>query len=448
MQSVQPRRRVDQPVPPGGRAGHAPRTMLRAALVVLAVAGCVISLVLVRLSLPGDAPATVFGADLCAPSQTVNCDHVLNSRWSRIGPIPVAALGLAYFAALAAWFTVVGLPNRSGRRWHLVPMAVICVGLCGSVGMMLLMAVSLPFWCTWCAAAHAVNGLIFILGLLAWPRSRAAGERDADDVPPEAETPYPSAARALAVGASCGAFALMIAMGGVAYRAQYTAYQFRERYLAATNNVDYVEWRYRRAPEQAITIHPDDLSLGPADAPFTIVAFTDFECSKCEAFFSSAGSLLERFPGTLRCVFKHFPLASTCNPHVEGRMHYFSCEAALAAEAAHAVGTAEQSLAYHKALYASSGRLDDRPYVQLAKEVGLDPAAFSAALDQPGARRRLDADIALGGKLGVEATPTIFLNGRRLPTWKITAGGGNLDVDQTVALWERLLGAEAKRRGD
>ena len=83
--------------------------------------------------------------------------------------------------------------------------------------------------------------------------------------------------------------------------------------------------------------------------------------------------------------------------------------------------------------------------MKLAGEAGIDVKAFSAALAGTAARQRVADDIALARSLGVEGTPTLFLNGRRLYNWRIVPEdlSGRLDAVRTLALWERLLGVTA-----
>ncbi len=415
-----------------------PERWLRLALIVLASVGCLICAVLVQLSVPRDAPTTVFGATVCAPTNKVNCDYVLGSRWAKVGPVPSAAFGMAYFAAVAAWFVVVGTPNRRARHWHLVPLVAVTVGFLASAFFMYLMAFRLPVWCTWCVAVHLVNALVFVLVILAWP-TRRADHPDAADV----QTAYPSAARAVGVVAFCFVTFLLMIVGSVAYRSQVVALRCKHEYLAVTNNVDYLEWRHRQAPPHDIPIRPDAIAIGDADAPFVVVAFGDFECNKCQAFALSAGGLVDRFGGRLRCVFEQYPVARACNPHAPADFHHFSCEAALAAEAVRTVGTAKQAIDYQMALnrglHDETIRLDARPYQALAERIGIDPASFATTLQDGAGRDRLADDIALAHSIGVGSTPALFLNGRRLLTWKIVTAGGALDQAQTTALWERLL---------
>ncbi len=414
----------------------------RVVLVLLALAGCVISGVLLQLSAPGGEPGKVFGADVCAPSGGIDCDYVLGSRWGRVGPVPTSILGLAYFLGLAAWFAIVGVPNHAGRRWHWLPLAAVTAGFCGSLFFMYLMAFSLPVWCTWCVAAHVVNAGIFVLTLQAWPRRPRGPETDVGI------RPYPSTARAAGVLLAGVGLAVIVLLGGLAVAARQSAWRCSGEMRKLTNNVDYLEWRYRQAPPHEIPVRSDDVMLGLIDAPHTIVVFSDFECSKCRDFYHSVGNLMERFPGRVRCVFKHYPLCTACNAFQERTFHHFSCDAALAAEAARSVGTARQAHAYCGLLHDVAPRLAERPYRALAAKVQLDIVRFKEAMENGAGRERIDEDILLGHSLGVAETPAIFLNGRRMYTWKVAREDGErLDVERTLVLWERLLGETARRGG-
>jgi len=368
---------------------------LRIALVLLAFSGCAVSGILSSLSVPASKPATLLGARLCAPTARINCDYVLSSRWARVGPVPTANLGLAYFVMLAAWFLAVGLPNYGGRGWHLFPLILTACGVCVSVCFLYVMAALLPVWCTWCVAGHVVNILIFLLTVVAWPRT-APGRTDLPDEPP-----YPSHARAGAVLGGSAAMALMLLLAGLAYRNQMVARRFQLEYLKATNNVEYIAWRFGQSPLQEIPIRGDDVSFGDADAPFTLVVFSDFECNNCWDFHRNVYRIISQFPGTLRCVFKSFPVSARCNPYVGRGLHYVACDAAFAAEAARVTGSVKQTHQYRRLLYENRNRFDAAPYVELARRVGLDPQAFIAAIASDEVHRRVKDDIDLGHRLGV-----------------------------------------------
>lgn len=414
------------------------RIALRFSGVLLAAAGCITSAVLVQLS---SGSGTLLGADVCAPTATVNCDYVLGSNWAKIGPIPTTILGLAYFWAVGMWYLLIGPPNHPGRRWHVLPLVVVSLSLCGSLWFMYLMAFELPVWCTWCVAAHVVNGLLFAVVWLSRPRRPAPAPDSAAVV-----AAYPSSARAGIVLGTIVSLLLLIVLGSALNQAYAAAWQLRQEYLKVTNNADYIDWRHRSAPQRSIPLRPDDLAVGSVDAPSTLVAFSDFECSKCAALFKSAPNIVDAFPGKLRIVFKHFPLDTACNPDAPRDFHFHCCAAALAAEAARSLGDAPQGLVYHRLLYENMARLAQRPYTQVATQAGLDAEQFDAALAAGVGRERLEQDIALGRELGVRGTPALFLNGRELTTWKITTEDLAARVDQarTLALWEKLLREKAR----
>lgn len=139
-------------------------------------------------------------------------------------------------------------------------------------------------------------------------------------------------------------------------------------------------------------------SRGNANAPVTLVEFTDFECSSCAAMEPVLEGALKSYGDKVRLVIRNFPLAR--HPNAQ--------KAAEAAAAAHAQG---KFFEYKALLFKNQNALDVASLKKYASEVGLDRKRFDAALDAgthaADVRRDLeDADI-----YGVDATPTIFVNG-------------------------------------
>jgi protein-disulfide isomerase len=140
-------------------------------------------------------------------------------------------------------------------------------------------------------------------------------------------------------------------------------------------------------------------SLGPDNAPVTIVFFTDFQCPYCVGLSQVMEKVVERYPTEVKLVYKSFPLSS----------HDFARKAAVAAMAADAQGL---FWPMHDRLFAALGKLSDDEIGSAAKDVELDIAAFSAAVADKATAARVDADFKQGEALGVRGTPTTFLNGR------------------------------------
>jgi protein-disulfide isomerase len=148
---------------------------------------------------------------------------------------------------------------------------------------------------------------------------------------------------------------------------------------------------------------------GPADAPITIVEFSDFECAYCAKAFRDLREIERQHRGTMRIVFHHFPLDSECNPHVTAPMHRSACLAAIAAECA---ARFSRFWEFHDRLFGAQDRLERSDLVASAVALGIDRAAFTACLDDPASRMAVLEDIAAGAAVGVKSTPTLFINGR------------------------------------
>ena len=149
-------------------------------------------------------------------------------------------------------------------------------------------------------------------------------------------------------------------------------------------------------------------ALGPADAVLEIIEFSDFECPFCGRAKPVLDSLRARQGDAVRLVYRHFPLP----------MHAHAGPAAQAA-----VEAARQGAfwPYHDLLFTHQDRLTDADLVGYADSLGLDTAAFAAALAGGTHAAAVAADVALGQGLGVGGTPTFFLNGYRVvgtpPLW-------------------------------
>ena len=119
--------------------------------------------------------------------------------------------------------------------------------------------------------------------------------------------------------------------------------------------------------------------------------------------------LIKRFEGKLQVFFKHFPLGTTCNPSMKIDMHPQACEAAEAAEAAN---RQKKFWVFHDALFASDLNSSPNMVSLITAEIELDLQQFEADRKSQTTIEKVKSDIDLGNRLGVNATPTIFINSR------------------------------------
>jgi len=140
---------------------------------------------------------------------------------------------------------------------------------------------------------------------------------------------------------------------------------------------------------------------GDAEAAVTIVEFSDFQCSYCARATATMNRLLAQYKGRVRWVFKHYPLDS----------HEDAPLAHRASLAAHQQGKFWEM---HDAIFANQRAMKRDDLVKHATALGLDLRRFTAALDGDGFKSVLDRDFAEGEKLGIDGTPTFFVNGQRV----------------------------------
>jgi protein-disulfide isomerase len=161
-----------------------------------------------------------------------------------------------------------------------------------------------------------------------------------------------------------------------------------------------------------------------ADAPVTIVEWADFECPFCGNAAPLFDALLEKYPGSIRLVFKHYPLS----------MHKHAEKAARAAIAAGLQGKFWQM---HHLLFESAPELDEAALLRLAQKLSLDITRFQADMASEKVTELLERDRRQADALGLHSTPMIFINGRRfdLEQFKL-----NEDLDEWILLELEMLG--------
>ena len=157
-------------------------------------------------------------------------------------------------------------------------------------------------------------------------------------------------------------------------------------------------------PAQQVTRYPveegGNPSIGPADAPITIIEFSDYQCPYCQKWEEAVFQrLLDDYPTQVRIVYRDFPLNSI-HP-----------EAAPAANAANCAGEQDSYWQYHDKLFSYELNLGKDAFLQYARELNLDMTSFTACLESDRYAAEVTADLEYAVGLGVQSTPTFFING-------------------------------------
>ncbi len=140
---------------------------------------------------------------------------------------------------------------------------------------------------------------------------------------------------------------------------------------------------------------------GPQGAPVTLVEFSDYQCPFCAQAAPVIDRILEKYPNDVRFALRHLPLPQ--HPY-----------ARKAAEAAQIAGEQGKFWEYHDALFANQENMKTDDLLRYAKTVGLDVEKFKSELESGRYSSVINKDVATARRLGINSTPTFYLNGKKL----------------------------------
>lgn len=154
---------------------------------------------------------------------------------------------------------------------------------------------------------------------------------------------------------------------------------------------------------------------GSAKATVTVEEYADFQCPPCGGLSGVVKELEKKYGEQLRIVFRHYPL----------KMHANAVPAALAAEAA---GLQGKFWEMHDQLFQNQAGWSKAPnpralFAGYATTIGIDPERFAKDMDNEKLKARVAADQERANSLGVSQTPTVFINGEKLPSQSLSTPG-------------------------
>lgn len=142
---------------------------------------------------------------------------------------------------------------------------------------------------------------------------------------------------------------------------------------------------------------------GPADAPITVVEFSDFECPYCSRGYNTVKEVLKAYPGKVKFVFKHLPLEF--HPKAMPAAKYFE---ALNRQ------SSEKAYAFHDMIFENQDKLKSQGEAYMketAKKIGADLKKLEKDLADATLMDRINADVAEAQKFGISGTPGFVING-------------------------------------
>jgi protein-disulfide isomerase/uncharacterized membrane protein len=409
---------------------------------------------------------------LCGAGEESGCELVSRSAYSSVGSLSLAAAGVIFYGALLLLLALGLASSSEAVREAAAAAALLALGAALAIDLVLLgiQAFSIGAFCRVCIATYAVNLVAFGLllparakigTLLALAETRraisvwalgavviaagigvldrvlaAAGEQagtkllgEVEPAPadPPPSVPEPAPAETVSeppVSEPEPSPPLPVAATSAdelsKAQAQLTAAQARIAELQETldNPQKFQAYQEQKATEAFEREPRVDLDLegvpakGPSGAPIQVVEFSDFLCPFCRQLAGAFGGFLPQSQGRVSVFFKHYPLDMDCNPIMTRTVHEGACELALGGVCAEEQG---KFWPYHDRIFQSPpSNPSAEDVVRIATEAGLDGNSLRQCLSSPSARSRLDRDLAEGKRLQVNATPTVFVNGKRL----------------------------------
>jgi len=174
-----------------------------------------------------------------------------------------------------------------------------------------------------------------------------------------------------------------------------------------------------------VAVNAEGPSRGGADAPVTIIEFSDFECPFCGRAVETLQRVEKTYGDKVRVVFRDYPLA----------MHR---TAKRAAEASHCANEQGKFWEMHDKLFSKGGPIMDADISRYATQIALDRPAFDACLSSGKFKEAWKPSMDEGQRVGVQSTPTFFINGR------LIVGAANYEQFARV-IDEELANAQSQR---
>ena len=345
-------------------------------------------------------------SDVCSTVFVKSCDNALTSSYSSVLGLPLAAWGVIYYACIVLlWFLPVLFGKEFKNSRNLMMYVATFIALLAALLLLSLMLIHRDIFCPFCAILHGINILLFFF------INQITGFSLKKIIPTIRHwlhVLFSKKIKQTAILWKLFGLAAFLFLFGAMYFLMYT--------LSIKNNADegFIEAKpvldgFYSQKVQQISVASEDPRLGPEKSRINIVVFSDFLCAACKRFSKDLQKINEEGHGKYSIVFKNFPLSTNCNHAILKDLHPQSCEAAYAGVAANMQG---KFWAFHDSFFNASGMGYDDFSRKMAIRTGLDMQRFDSARHTAAVKDKITRDILLAQQLKIDATPTVFLNGR------------------------------------
>lgn len=345
----------------------------------------------------GDVCSTVFGK---------SCDNALKSSYSEILGLPLSAWNiLYYFTIILFWSTPIFFGDEFKKINKKLIYIITLTGVLVALLLLIVMVIQPTLFCPMCTILHGINISLFIFinhdGSFSHIRICRTILNKLNN--PLKKNQIGSFSGWKFVGLTSSFFIIASIYFGL--------------YIVILNSKGdsgFIDAKtifneFYDQPVMIIPLDSDDPILGKQNSTIKIVVFSDFFCPACKRFSEDLDKVIKTVNGSYSVVFKHFPLSTDCNTSIGNNLHPLACEAANAGVIAAIQG---KFWTFHDTVFRSSYPYKKDFIQQMAVRAGLSMSNFDSLKNSQTVIEKVSRDIALAQRLKIDATPTVFLNGR------------------------------------
>ena len=322
----------------------------------------------------------------CAISRAINCDTVSQSPYAIMGPLPVPVWGAIGYLLLLVFLVFVHRTNAGGRRMWSLFSTVMVLYSGYSIALAVISHVYIGSYCIMCIVSYGIN---FMLLFYAWLIRRRF---DPDSYLHSLKQDFKFVRQHWRLAATMLLpLAVFVTLLGLYYP---TYWQYRPAEFTA-------EMQTGRTPEGFPWI-------GAENAEWVITEFADYMCFQCNKIHNFLRKLMNRYPGRIKLIHRHFPMDSKFNPIVKRPFHEGAGKLALLAIQAESEG---KFWAVNDALYDQARQTNVIDVEAISESLGMERTITMRSLYGKSHLHRLQRDISDGLKLGISGTPSFVIDG-------------------------------------
>ena len=340
----------------------------------------------------------------CNINSFINCDDVARSRFAELFNIPLGVFGSGYFLGVMILLFVAYKFDNYAKDSLITLKAMAIVGSLVSIALGIISVTLVKAVCINCIATYlltfALLALVYVYRTYLPPSFNITSLNNGSI--------YPIMGLAIAILAyqvfkpTSRDFKMDLP------QTKFERRQADENLLLAPNAS---EIKIYTSP---FASYGEDYRKGGDSAKVQLVEFSDFQCPACQQASQVVERLSEEFGDALQVVFKNFPLDDKCNPKVQKKFHDYACDAAVLARCA---GRNGRFWDFYKITFENQAQLSTENLRKWAQQVGLNEEQINDCMHSKDILEKIKSDVEAGDKAGVEGTPTLFLNGKKVLDW-------------------------------